>query len=160
MKKTILLFVLTFNLFANERSPQAKKIIYAFNNLRENNLHILDKFYASDASFVDPIGSHQGLDSIKKYYKGLYKNVDSIIFQFHDIISQSNKHSAVWTMKLKSKKLRKGKTITLSGNSVLIFNQDNLVSYHRDYFDMSEFIYENLPGVGWIFKKFRTSFAK
>lgn len=161
MIRTIILFSL-FSLQAQPReiSPQALRITKAFNDLRENTIDDLDSFYALNASFIDPIGSHNGLGKIKGYYKSLYKNVESIVFHFDHIISQENKHSLTWTMELKSKKLKTGKIMKLSGNSVIIFNDQNLVSYHRDYFDMSEFIYENLPLVGWIFKKFRRSFAQ
>jgi hypothetical protein len=39
------------------------------------------------------------------------------------------------------------------GNSHIVFNEENLVSYHRDYFDMGEFIYDHVPVLNFVVKK-------
>jgi hypothetical protein len=56
-------------------------------------------------------------------------------------------------MSLTADGLNGGKPILLQGNSYIKFSDDNLVVYHRDYFDMGEFIYEHVPVIGWIIKK-------
>ncbi len=152
MKLLITFLTLGISLSAFAKT-QPERIDEVFNELRADKMEILDDFYAPEVEFIDPVGKHNGLAEVKKYYSNLYKNVVSIRFEFHDIISQDNKHTAIWTMYLKSKNLEDGKEISLSGNSVIIFNEDNLVSYHRDYFDMGEFIYERVPFVGWLVKK-------
>jgi predicted ester cyclase len=158
--KYFIFWLLCFSLFATEENLQVKRIEKVFNDLNVKNMHILDEFYSKDVVFEDPIGKHKGLESVKKYYVNMYKNVEDINFEFKRSVSEGNSHVVTWVMKLKSKKLKKGETLTLHGNSFIEFGQDNLVSYHRDYFDMSQFIYENLPGIGWVFKKFRESFSQ
>lgn len=131
---------------------QQELIDKTFNELRGDNLHILDQFYDNDVLFVDPVGEHKGLSKVKNYYSKMYQNVQSIRFNKKDIISSGFDHVFVWTMYLQAKGLNGGKEMSLEGNSVLKFNQDDLVYYHRDYFDMGEFIYENVPVLSWVVK--------
>jgi steroid 5-alpha reductase family enzyme len=132
---------------------QCNKIKYVFDNLRADNIHILDDFYAKDAVFIDPIGAHNGIKSVKDYYQNLYKNVRSIKFTYKDLVSNKNTHALYWTMTLSADGLNGGSPMSLEGNSHIKFNDAGLVSYHRDYFDMGEFIYEHIPVMGWTIKK-------
>ena len=54
-----------------------------------------------------------------------------------------------WDMHLKTPNLNSGEEFTVSGVSEIHFDGE-LVRYHRDYFDMGEFIYERLPVLGRI----------
>jgi hypothetical protein len=139
---------------------QLAKIKKVFNELREDNGHILNDFYAKDSNFIDPIVNLNGLGPIKKYYKNIYQGVKEIEFVFTDSVSSGNKHVVVWTMKLRAEKLKNGELMELHGNSVIVFNEDDLVSYHRDYYDMGEFIYENVPVLGWIVKSVKNRLKK
>jgi len=132
---------------------QRQKIENIFNNLRADNMSILDDFYTKDVEFIDPVGKHKGLDSVKEYYTNLYKIVKDIRFETKDLISQDNNHVYVWKMVMKAKGLNKGKEVSLEGTSVIKFNDNDLVTYHRDYFDMYEFVYRHIPVVGWLTKK-------
>ena len=132
---------------------QQDKIKHVFNTLRANNIQILDDFYAPDTKFIDPLGTHNGINSVKDYYRNLYSNVKNIHFKYNDIVSAGNTHVLLWTMTLTTDGLNSGKPISLEGNSYIKFNEANLVSYHRDYFDMGEFVYEHIPVLGWTIKK-------
>jgi hypothetical protein len=134
---------------------QQEKIKIVFNTLRADNIYILDEFYSKDADFIDPLGTHKGIDSIKSYYSNLYKNVNSIEFKHNDIISSGSSHVLLWTMTLSAQGLNNGKAITLEGNSYIKFNESGYVFYHRDYFDMGEFIYEHIPFLGWTIHKIK-----
>ena len=135
---------------------QEEKIKYIFNTLRADNIEILNDFYASNTKFIDPIGTHEGIQSVKSYYKNLYSNVKHIHFKFNDLISTGSTHVLIWTMTLTAEGLNGGKPISLEGNSHIKFNEANLVTYHRDYFDMGEFIYEHIPVLGWTVKKVKS----
>jgi ketosteroid isomerase-like protein len=147
---------LTPNIHANEvkmASERSKRINQVFNDLRVENMNILDTFYDDQINFQDPVHQLHGLEQIKNYYTGLYKHVEQIKFIFSNEIIQGNTHVVVWQMQLKSKRLEKGKVMTLDGNSVIEFSPtSNKVIYHRDYFDMGEFIYEKIPVLGSLIK--------
>lgn len=136
----------------DNQNQQAQQIEKVFNELRADNIEILNDFYDKKALFIDPIGEHKGLDAVKDYYRGIYQGVEDIRFEFSEIISNENHHVAVWKMILVTPNLNSGKPVILHGNSVIKFNESGLVSYHRDYFDMGEFIYQHIPILGSLIK--------
>lgn len=161
MKAVLIAMILFMSpLSWGEEMSQMERIQSAFTNLNANNVEILDGFYDENTHFEDPLGVHKGLQSVKDYYANLYRNVTYIKFEYTNTMSDGNKHLLVWTMKLKAKGLNSGEMVTLDGNSVIIFNDKNLVSYHRDYFDMGEFIYEHIPVLGWAIKKIKSRMGK
>lgn len=116
-----------------------------FAKLDYQNLNEVNKFYAEDAKFVDPLTSLDGVKNIYAYYENLYKHVTEISFEFDNFIIEDNKCSFQWIMNFKTKKLNSGKNIKVYGISTIKFNENNLAIYHRDYYDMGEFIYERIP---------------
>ena len=133
------------------------KIFKAYNRLNANTLDSLDEFYSTDIEFRDAIGVVIGLVNLKNYYGKIYKNVKSISFEFHDFIIQDQNVVATWSLTFSAKGLNSGDHIKVSGNSYLKFREDGLVYYHRDYLDMGEMIYENIPLLGFIIKKIKQS---
>ena len=83
-----------------ENMAQIDRIKTVYNDLRADNLHILDGFYDPNVKFVDPLGTHLGLTSVKSYYQNLYQNVEQIEFEFTGSTSQENKHVLEWRMKI------------------------------------------------------------
>ncbi|MCC6143617.1 MAG: nuclear transport factor 2 family protein [Candidatus Hydrogenedentes bacterium] len=134
---------------------RSKRIEWAFNTLTRDNLEILDEFYAPDVHFEDPLGAIEGLAKLKAYYAGMYENVQEIHFDFKDEVAQGDTHVVVWMMRMKVKGLNKGEEVTVDGNSVIRFNDDDLVSYHRDYFDVGAMVYEHVPVVRFLVKKIK-----
>jgi hypothetical protein len=143
----------------NGTETRQERIRRIFNDLRATNTEILDDFYHPQIEFVDSIGKVNGLPAMKSYYKMMYKNVEEIKFDFIDETIQGDLHLFVWQMHLKASKLNSGKTFTVEGVSKIKFDpQTNLVIYHRDYFDMGDFIYERLPVVGPVIRMLKKQF--
>lgn len=138
---------LLFVMNASESNPieREARVEEAFNNLNAENTDELDDFYADSVVFEDPLVKIDGLDTLKKYYADLYESVEEITFVFQKHISQGDSHVAMWTMHLKTKRLNKGKEIVVHGSSVMEFDADDKVVYHRDYFDLGEMIYRQIP---------------
>lgn len=122
-----------------------QKIDKVFNGLNKDTMHLVDEFYQVDAHFEDPMGRHIGIEEIRKYYINLYKNVESIRFDFSNFICLHKDCSATWAMHVKAAGLNGGEVVSVSGNSVFKFDESGKVIYQRDYFDMGEFIYERIP---------------
>jgi hypothetical protein len=134
----------------NERS---KRIVEVFNGLNQETMDILHGFYHPDVHFIDPLGEIHGRADIRKYYENMYHTVQEIRFDFTDEVVTGDTHVAVWTMHLKAAGLNGGKPVVLDGNSVIKFGEDDLVVYHRDYFDMGAFVYQHVPVLGWAVRK-------
>lgn len=120
-----------------------------FNNFNSDTLHLADDFYDPDVVFQDPIVELTGRDALKAYYADMYKNVTSIRFDFSDGIEKDEEVVVFWTMELRAKGLKGGEPVLLDGNSHIKFGgESGKAIYHRDYFDMGAFVYENVPVLG------------
>lgn len=131
------------------------KIKFFFDHLSKDNLSLVDDFYHPGVKFIDPIGTIDSSEGIKKYYENMYKNVKFIKFDFSEFHEAGTNIVAVWKMTLQADKLNGGEPITVDGNSVITFDESGKATYHRDYFDMGQFIYEHIPVVGYVIKKIK-----
>ena len=55
--------------------PNVLSSIDFFKKLNVDSLNLVAEFYDEKATFLDPLGQHQGVESIKEYYHRLYKYV-------------------------------------------------------------------------------------
>lgn len=122
-----------------------------FNELDKGNLNKLQQVYSEQIRFQDPFGQVTGLDELTHYFAGAYNNVISCSFEFGTPIVDGAWIALPWVMKLRHKRIRGGKEILVDGISQLEI-EDGRVSYHRDYFDAGQLLYENLPAVGKIIR--------
>lgn len=149
MKKFGLALILFLSFFkgvevmAGTNLDRAKQI---FDKLDKDHMALLDDFYDPAASFQDPVHRLQGVEQIRHYYENLYKNVESIRFEYPQGFESGDTVTLVWKMHLVSPSIDSGKEITVDGVSVITFGgaQGKAIA-HRDYFDMGEFIYERVP---------------
>ena len=133
------------------QNSRKARVTKAFNDLRADNLHILDNFYHPNLKFSDPLGDINGLKEMKAYYAKMYETVKDINFDFKNISEEGDHIMAPWTMTLTAEGLNGGEPVQVIGISHLTFDpKTNLVIYHRDYFDMGSFIYEHIPVLGSI----------
>lgn len=120
-----------------------------FNELDKGNLNKLQGVYSEDIRFQDPFGQVTGLDELTHYFAGAYKNVISCRFEFEPAVANGASVALPWVMKLRHKRIRGGREISVDGISHLEI-EDGRVSFHRDYFDAGQLLYENLPALGRI----------
>jgi hypothetical protein len=156
--KVLFLTLVLFSSLPVFSQTNALKIQYFFDRLTKDNLALVDEFYHAEVDFIDPVGKIKGAAKVKAYYKNMYQNVDSLKFEFSEFHESGNTVIAVWKMVLKTPKLNSGETITVDGNSVVKFDSSGKAIYHRDYFDMGAFVYENIPVVGFVVKKIKARF--
>ena len=127
-------------------------VVEFFNKATYENMETVCKeFYSNEIKFIDPLGEINGIEDMVKYYKNLYKNVDSIRFDAINDFEQNDERVFVWQMHLKHQKVGAGEPIVLDGVSVFKY-EDGKVIYHRDYFDLGAMIYEKVPVLGSLIK--------
>ncbi|MBD3642444.1 MAG: nuclear transport factor 2 family protein [Marinobacter sp.] len=120
-----------------------------FNELDKGNLNKLQEVYSENIRFQDPFGQVAGLDELTHYFAGAYRNVISCRFEFGSAVTNGSSVALPWVMKLRHKRIRGGREISVDGISHLEI-EDGRVSFHRDYFDAGQLLYENLPALGRI----------
>ncbi len=133
----------------HDMSGRLAEIESLFNNFNKETLHLADDFYDPDVMFRDPIVELKGREALKAYYADMYENVTSIRFDFSDGIEKDGEAVVFWTMEVRAKGLKGGEPVLLDGTSHIRFGGDaGKAVYHRDYFDMGAFVYENVPVLG------------
>jgi len=121
----------------------------------------LNKLYTDDVVFIDPITTHRGLPQVQEYFSNLLVHANSCEFDISDILECKSKtsqitHVANWTMTLVLK--QKNKIITLDGTTQLSVKND-LIVYHKDYYDVGEMVYEHIPLLGFVIKRIKRKLA-
>ena len=126
---------------------------HLYQSLNKDNLGRLKEVYSNDVVFIDPIHQINGIDALTVYFKNLYQNMDYCNFHIKHVIEQQDKACIVWHMEYSHRKIKNGKAISVEGCSHLQFADK--INSHRDYLDLGQMIYEQLPLIGPVIKSIK-----
>lgn len=129
-----------------------KHFLTTYQELTADNLHRLAEIYSEKIHFIDPAHEIHGLEQLSSYFAGLYREVQSIKFQFNHPVRIDNEAYLQWLMALQHPKLQGGRMISVPGASYLRFADNGKVVHHRDYFDLGAMLYEQLPLLGTVIR--------
>lgn len=115
--------------------------------LSKDNLDQLPTIYHDDVVFEDSAHHVEGINALSTYFTQLYENVEQCQFEIEEQHDHDDVGFLVWRMTLIHPKLNSGKRVIVPGVTHLKF-QDGKVIFHRDYFDMGQMLYEQLPILG------------
>lgn len=128
-----------------EQSPLwLDNFISIYQSLAVDNLVNLSKLYHQHVTFEDPLHQINGFTELATYFDNLYQNVSQCSFDIQQVLCAGNQAAIYWTMTFVHSRLNNGKPITVEGHSLLMGDKDKVV-YHRDYFDVGQMLYENVP---------------
>jgi ketosteroid isomerase-like protein len=130
----------------------------AYCSLATGNTAELAPLYSEDVYFEDPSHGIQGKAALVERFHHLYRNVDSCNFKFHQTLDTGGEIFLAWTMILRQRGPKSGEVIRVEGASFLKV-RNNRIYYHRDYFDLGAFVYENVPMLGSIIKRIKQRLA-
>ncbi|MDC8455528.1 nuclear transport factor 2 family protein [Marinobacter sp. DS40M6] len=125
-----------------------------FNNLCAGNMAELSSVYSENVTFTDPFTSVHGIDELTEYFSSAYANVISCGFDFGEPVVNGEDVCIPWVMQLRHKRIRKGNPVAVEGISQLVIREGRVLS-HRDYFDIGQLLYENLPLLGGVIRWIR-----
>ena len=114
-----------------------------YRELTLDGLPKLSSLYDSHALLEDPIHKIQGLSDIERYFKNMLTNLQYCRFDIDDVMQTECQAFITWVMKFRHPKLNKSNEIKVSGISHIKFNE--LITYHRDYYDLGSMVYEHIP---------------
>ena len=129
-----------------------QQFISMYQALNKDNLHLLQPVYSDDVVFIDALHEVIGLPALEDYFAGMYGNLISSSIRITDVQSGQPDESGeciaylTWVMKYAHPQLAGGKTISLDGVTKIKFTDK--VTYHRDYADMGQMLYEHIPVLG------------
>lgn len=121
-----------------------------YQNLNKDNLSRLREVYSDNIVFTDPIQQVNGIDALCDYFEHLYQNMAHCNFHINQIIEQDGEACVIWRMEYAHKKINNGQSISVDGTSYLKFSEK--IDSHRDYLDLGQMLYENLPLIGPVIK--------
>lgn len=131
-----------------------EKFTSFYRDLGSMNLADLDTIYRDDVVFVDPIAKHEGISSVHAYFERLLDNAEDCRFdiaQPHFSTTQGQSCILEWTMSYRTSSLNKGDNILVDGVTLLKFEGEK-ICYHRDYYDLGQMVYEQIPILGRLVK--------
>jgi limonene-1,2-epoxide hydrolase len=140
----------------NSENPQwLQNFLDFYTVVTKESLEQLPTVYAEDIEFEDPMHYIKGIRDLTDYFAKLYTNVETSNFEILDVIQADNTASVFWLMSFDHPKLNGGKTIVVEGCTKLKGENDRIV-YHRDYIDLGQMLYENVPVLGAIVRKLKS----
>ncbi|MCE2596189.1 nuclear transport factor 2 family protein [Motilimonas cestriensis] len=128
------------------KSAIISQFVKLYQQLDKHNLERLGEVYDPKIQFVDALHEVNGLVALTEYFAGLYHSLEQCDFVIHEAIQEQQQASIFWVMTYRHPKLNGGKAICVNGASHLKFTDK--ITYHRDYVDLGEMLYENIPMLG------------
>jgi len=133
-------------------SAAAQQLVQFFEKLQPQDLSRLSELYAPDARFKDPFNEVQGLTAIEGIFAHMFESLDSPHFVVTERIMQGTQCFLVWDFRFRFRRFDTTSWQTVRGSTHLVFNDQGLVTLHRDYWDAAEELYEKLPMVGGLMR--------
>jgi hypothetical protein len=148
-------------------TPEAKlkKLIFFFENMKQENLAQLGHFYAKDAQFKDPFNDVVGVKRMEDIFLHMFHTLKDPKFVVHDAVANEKQAFLTWDFYFELEQMSSKGRLLIKGASHLIWSFDEeakewMITTHRDYWDAAEELYEKLPLIGgimrWLKKKMAT----
>jgi steroid Delta-isomerase len=128
------------------------RVVVFFESLQPSSVLHMGDFYSTRAYFKDPFNEVRGLADIQRIFNHMYASLDQPHFVVTDRVVQGDQCFLVWDFKFRFKRFDTTTLQIVRGTSHLRFAPDGRVSYHRDYWDAAEELYEKLPLVGGVMR--------
>ncbi len=122
-------------------------VVQFFESLQPESVARMGQLYTDDAYFKDPFNEVQGLVQVQRIFSHMYVALDNPHFVVTERVVQGEQCFLVWDFKFRFKRFDTTTEQTVRGTSHLRFAADGRISYHRDYWDAAEELYEKLPAV-------------
>lgn len=127
-------------------------IIDFYQRLTPERLTDIDMLYAADAHFKDPFNAVDGVPAIRTIFEHMFRSLDEPRFVVTGQVQQSHQAFLTWDFHFRFQRFDTTTVQTVRGASHLVFNEQGLITLHRDYWDVAEELYEKLPVVGGLMR--------
>lgn len=132
-------------------------VIRFYETLTPQTLDNITNLYAANVQFKDPFNEVNTLEAVKKIFANMFEHVNEPRFKVHTAIEQNNDAFITWDFTFRMKRFNTTTIQCCRGSSHLVFDSNNQIYYHRDYWDAAEELYEKIPVLGgfmrWLKRK-------
>lgn len=129
-----------------------------FNQLSSSSMNSTETIYHPQVEFIDPVQQIIGREALISYLKHGYQRLNYAKFTAEQAAVSGDTGFLSWQMRFSHPAIGNGKEIGVCGCSALRW-QDEQIIYHRDYYDLTEMVYQHLPVIGWLTAKVRQKMA-
>jgi SnoaL-like domain len=123
-----------------------------FEKLTPDSIAQLPNIYDAQARFKDPFNEVQGLAEIERIFRHMYVALDGPHFVITGQLVDGVQAFLTWEFRFRFKRFDTQTLQVVRGGSHLVFNDQGLVTLHRDYWDAAEELYEKLPLLGGVMR--------
>lgn len=123
-----------------------------YEHLRLEDVDRFDTYYRHDARFRDPFNHVSSIDGIKRIFSHMFTQVRDPAFRVNKVIIGDGDAILFWTFHFRFKGVGCKSAQSLEGVTHLAFDEDGLVTLHRDYWDAAEELYGRLPVIGTLMR--------
>jgi hypothetical protein len=123
-----------------------------FEKLTPESVAQLPNIYDAQARFKDPFNEVQGLAEIERIFRHMYVALDGPHFVITGQLVDGAQAFLTWEFRFRFKRFDTQTLQVVRGGSHLLFNDQGLVTLHRDYWDAAEELYEKLPLLGGVMR--------
>ena len=122
-----------------------------FESISPEEVRRIDEIYAADAYFKDPFNEVRGIEAIRRIFTHMFEQVDSPRFVVREAVAEGGSALLTWDFLFYARRLGSHEQM-IHGATHLKFDADGRVSYHRDYWDAAEELYEKIPFLGGLMR--------
>ena len=123
------------------------RLIACFETIAPDSLPRLAGIYTDDVYFKDPFNEVRGLAAVTRIFAHMFEQVDGPRFVITGSVLQGDQAFVTWDFRFRMKRFARDEQC-IRGASHLKFAADGRASFHRDYWDAAEELYEKLPLLG------------
>jgi hypothetical protein len=140
----------------NTMSP-SEKLVEWYSSLSMETLQDIHLHYAKEAYFKDPFNEVRSANAIKQIFTHMFEHTENPRFIVSKTIQQEHHAFLIWDFHF----ALNGKEYLIHGTSHIVFDEEDKVVIHRDYWDAAEELWAKIPILGkfiqWLRKKFKVS---
>ncbi len=147
-----------------ESHPEAlqrlARFVAFYNQLNFSNLDTLHDLYAENVHFIDPVHHISGLAALEQYFAHAYQNLQQCEFEMGAHGVGPHWGFVSWQMRFRHPAIGAGELIVVDGSTELTYDANGKIVRHRDYYDLTQMVYQHLPVIGWLTGKVRSRMAQ
>ncbi len=135
-----------------DKRQTTQKLATFFETLSPQSVTQLNTVYHAQATFKDPFNEVQGLPEIERIFRHMYVALEQPHFVVTGLVVDGSQAFLTWEFRFRFKRFDTTTLQAVRGASHVVFNEQGLVTMHRDYWDAAEELYEKLPVLGGVMR--------
>lgn len=126
------------------------KVKRFYETLTVESIGRLPELYTDSAFFKDPFNEVVGTAAIQRIFTHMFTQVGSPRFVVTGQVADAAGAFLIWEFHFTTQSWGRENNRVIRGTSHLQFDAQGKVSYHRDYWDTAEELYQHIPLLGSI----------